>query len=64
MDPEVHLSLNWDSEGFWGTQVAAARTENLEVLVEQSCAGVPCTAESWALPHCFWLTRQLLDKNL
>lgn len=44
-DPEVHLSLNLGTEDFWGSQVAASRTENLEVLVEQPCPGVPYAAE-------------------
>lgn len=63
MDPKVHLRLNWGSEGFEGSQVAASRTENLEVVVEHSCTGVPCTAEGWALPHHYQLTRQLPNRN-
>lgn len=52
------------SEAFWDSMIAASRTENWEVMVEQSCTGVPCAAESWALWYCYRLMRQLPDKKL
>lgn len=62
MDPKVHFILNWGSEGFWASQVIASRTENVEVVVKQ-CGTVLLRAVR-ALPHHYWLMRQLPDRNL
>lgn len=45
MDPKVDLILSWGFEGFWASQVIASRTENVKVVVRQSCTVAQCCWE-------------------